>query len=466
VLLALWSTDLLRSLTKSNLPRLDELSANPTVLAFAAVLCLLTGLAAGLVPAFSASRVDLNESLKIASRTVAGARHNTLRNSLVIAQISLALLLLTGAGLLIRSFQQLLHVDPGFQSNNLLTMELRLPNSRYDKAVQLATFETQLLERIRALPGVISAGAVNSLPIAGFQGASIISIEGRPSPKTFAAGMMVGQRVVSPDYFATMRTPLLAGRDFTFRDAAGATPVAIINQALATRYFPGENPLGKRIKIDEASEEWQTIVGITVSMHHSGLGADADPEIFSPYLQNPWSTMAFLVRTRGNPDDLSADVRSQLWAIDKEQPIFRMSTMDRILADSLAGRRLNLILLGSFAAVALLLALIGIYGVISYAVVQRTGEIAIRMALGAQRSSVWKLVLSQGATLSAAGSAVGIVASLALTRLMSTMLFHVRPMDPLTLASVAAVVLATALLATFLPARRATRIDPMEALRD
>jgi putative ABC transport system permease protein len=466
VLLALWSTDLLRSLTKTNLPRLDELSTNPAVLAFAAALCLVTGLAAGLLPAFSASRVDLNDSLKVAGRTLAGARHNTMRNVLVIAQISLALLLLTGAGLLIRSFQQLLHVDPGFQSNNLLTMELRLPQSRYDTPAKLAAFETQLLERIRGLAGVVSMGAVNSLPIAGFQGASIISIEGRPSSKSLAAGMLVGQRVASPDYFRTMHTPLLAGRDFTTRDAQGATPVAIINQALAARYFPGEDPLGKRIKIDEAGEEWQTIVGVTASMHHSGLSADADPEIFSPYLQGPWNTMAFMVRTRGNPEDLGGAVRSQLWAIDKDQPISRMSTMDHLLADSLAGRRLNLILLGSFAGVALLLALIGIYGVISYAVVERTGEIAIRMALGAQPSSVWKLVLAQGASLSASGIVIGIIASLALTRVMSTMLFHVRPMDPLTVTSVAAVVLATALLATFSPARRATRIDPMEALRD
>ncbi|HEV8037497.1 MAG TPA: ABC transporter permease [Bryobacteraceae bacterium] len=466
VLLALWSTDLLRSLTKTNLPRLDELSANPAVLAFAAGLCLATGLAAGLLPAFSASRVDLNESLKVASRTLAGARHHTMRNVLVIGQISLALLLLTGAGLLIRSFQQLLHVDPGFQSNNLLSMELRLPQSRYDTPAKLAAFETQLLERIRELSGVVTVGAVNSLPIAGFQGASIISIEGRPSSKSLAAGMLVGQRVASPDYFRTMHTPFLAGRDFTTRDTQGATPAAIINQALAARYFPGEDPLGKRIKIDEAGEEWQTIVGITASMHHSGLSADADPEIFSPYLQGPWNTMAFVVRTRGNPEDLAAAVRSQLWVIDKEQPISRMSTMDHLLSDSLAGRRLNLILLGSFAGVALLLALIGIYGVISYAVVQRTSEIAIRMALGAQRSSVWKLVLAQGASLSAAGIVIGIIASLALTRVMSTMLFHVRSMDPLTIASVAAVVLATALLATFLPARRATRIDPMEALRD
>jgi putative ABC transport system permease protein len=246
--------------------------------------------------------------------------------------------------------------------------------------------------------------------------------------------------------------------------------VAIINQALAARYFPGEDPVGKRVKIDEPGEVWQTIVGITASMHHSGLSADADPEIFSPYLQGPWNTMAFMVRTRGNPEDLAAAVRGQLWSIDKEQPISRMSTMDRLLADSLAGRRLNLILLGSFAGVALLLALIGIYGVISYAVTQRTGEIAIRMALGASQSSVWKLVLKQGASLSAAGIGIGIIASLALTRVMSAllspMLFHVRPVDPLTLASVPAVVLATALLATFLQARRATRIHPRDALRD
>jgi putative ABC transport system permease protein len=367
-LLALWGTDLLRSLTKVNLPRLDELSANTTMLAFAAALSVLTGLAAGLVPAFSASRVDLNETLKLGSRTLTGARQNKLRSALVICQVSLALLLLTGAGLLIRSFQQLLHVDPGFQSNNLLTMQLRLPHSRYDKAAPLAAFETQLLARIRALDGVVSAGAVNSLPVAGFQGASIIGIEGRPAPKSLAAGMMVGQRVVSPDYFRTMQTPLLAGRDFTERDVKGATPVAIINQALATHYFPGENPIGKRIRIEEADEPWQTIVGITQSVHHSGLSADADPEIFSPYLQGPWTVMAFVVRTRGNPENLKAAVSSQLWAIDKDQPISRMSTMDRILADSLAGRRLNLFLLGSFAGVALLLALIGIYGVISYAV--------------------------------------------------------------------------------------------------
>ena len=466
ILLALWATSLLRSLTKVDLPRLNELSANPSMLGFALALSLLTGLAAGLVPAFTASRIDLNDSLKVASRTLAGGRQNTLRSVLVISQISLALLLLTGAGLLIRSFQQLLHVDPGFQSNNLLTMQIRLPHSRYDSAARLIAFETQLLSRIRALNGVVSAGVVNSLPIAGFQGASVIGIEGRPTPKSLAAGMIVGQRAVSTDYFVTMKTSLLAGRDFTERDAQRSPLVAVINQALASRYFPGENPLGKRIRIEEAGEQWQTIVGITASVHHSGLGADADPEIFSPFLQDPWTTMAVVVRTRNNPANLVSAVRSQLWAVDKDQPISRLSSMDDILADSLAGRRLNLLLLGSFATVALLLALIGIYGVISYAVIQRTSEIAIRMALGAQRSSVWKLVLAQGAALSAVGIGVGVIASLAFTRWMSTMLFHVRPIDPLTLAFVATAVFVTALLASFLPARRATRIDPMQALRD
>ena len=313
---------------------------------------------------------------------------------------------------------------------------------------------------------MVSAGVVNSLPIAGFQGASLIAIEGRPAPKSLAAGMIVGQRVISPDYFKTMGTALLAGRDFTDRDAETAPRVAIINQAFAHRYFPNDDPLGKRIKIDEQGEPWQTIVGVTASIHHAGLSVEADPEIFSPYLQNSWSTMAFVVRTQGNPQNLAAALRSQVWAVDKDQPISQMSTMDRIVADSLAGRRLNLVLLGSFAAVALVLALMGIYGVISYAVLQRTGEIAIRMALGAQRASVWKLILTQGAALSVAGIVIGVIASLAFTRLMSSMLFQVHSMDPVTIAVMSAVVMATALLASFIPARRATRIDPMAALRD
>jgi putative ABC transport system permease protein len=466
IIFALWGTSLMKSLAGANLPRLDELSASPAMLAFAIGVTLVTGLAAGLAPAFNASRTDLNDALKTSSRTLAGARHTGLRNGLVVAQVALALLLLTGAGLLIRSFQQLLTVDPGFQSNNLLAMELRLPRARYAKQELLTAFETQLLNRVRPLNGVVSAGVVNSLPIAGFQGASLIAIEGRPAPKSMAAGMIVGQRVVSPDYFATLKTPFLAGRDFTERDRQGSTPVAIINQALATRYFRGENPIGKRIRIEEPGETWQTIIGITASLHHAGLVADADPEIFSPYLQGPWSSMYLVVRTRDNPENLAAAVRTQLWAIDKDQPISRMSTMDRILADSLAGRRLNMFLLGGFAGVALLLALVGIYGVISCAVTERSGEIAIRMALGAQRSNVWRLVLAQGSALSAIGIVIGLAVSVGLTRWMASMLFHIRPIDTVTLGAVSAVVFLTSAIATFLPAYRATRIQPVDALRD
>jgi len=463
-LLALWAIDLLRTLPNVNLPRIDELSASLSMFIFAAVLALITGLAAGLVPALNATRIDINDSLKNSSRTLAGSRQTMLRSALVVCQISLALLLLSGAGLLIRSFQQLLSVDPGFRTDNVLAMELRLPDSRYDTDQKLNAFGNAVLDRIRALPGVQSVGLVNSLPIVGFQGASLISIEGQPVRKTMGEGILVGQRVATPGYLATLKTPLLAGRYFNDHDIEGAPKVAIVNEALVNRYFHGANPLGKRIRIED--RDWQTIVGVTASMHHEGLGADAEPELFTPFAQNPWSVMSLVIRTSGNPENLASAVRGAVWAVDKEQPISRMVTMDRILEDSLAGRRLNLALLGSFAAVALLLALIGIYGVVSYTVVQRTSEIAVRMALGAQKSSVWKLILAQASALSAIAIAIGLGASLVLTRWMSSLLFRVEPIDPLTLGTVAALVFATALLASSLPAQRATRIDPMQALRD
>lgn len=466
MLLAIWAADLLRFAEKAGLPRLSELSLNSHVLGFAAGLSLATGLAAGLLPALSASRTGLNDILKQGSRTVAGGGHGRLRDTLVVCQISLALLLLAGAGLLIRSFQELLRVDPGFESRNLLTMELRLPRSHYPKPEQFAAFETELLGRLRSLQGVESVGAVNSLPVIGFQGTSLLRIEGRPVSKTIAGSLMANQRVVSPGYFGTMKIPLIGGRDFTAFDTLRSTPVTVINQTLATRYFRGEDPIGKRIMVDEPGEPWQTIVGIIGDVHHSGLSAAAEPEIFSQYMQGPWSVIAFVVRTRGNPQDLAAAVRSQLWAIDKDQPISRMSTMDKIVSDSLAARRLNLLLLGSFAGVALVLALIGIYGVVSYSVVQRRNEIAVRIAIGAPRSSVWKLILSHTAMLAASGIAIGLSASLALTSLMAGLLFHIPPIDPLTLATVAVIVLATSLVASYFPARRATRIDPMNIFRE
>ena len=466
VLLAAWATDLLRAVPNSGLPRLGELSVSTAELAYAACLVMITGFATGLIPALTASRIDLSDSLKQGSRTVTGSRRHRLRDALVICQIALALVLLTGAGLLIRSFRQLLEIDPGFRSNNLLTMELRVPYSRYDQQWKVAEFQTQLLDRIRAVKGVESVGSVNTLPIVGFQGASLLRLEGRPTEKSPANGVMVGQRAISPGYFTTMGIPMRAGRDLSAQDTKAALPVAIVNQSTANRYFPGENPIGKRIMIDQPNQPWRTIVGIVGDVRHSDLSVQADPELFLPYLQDSWWVMAFVVRTHGDPEQLAPAVRSQLWSIDKEQPVSRMSTMDRILSDSLAGRRLTLTLLGSFAGGALLLALIGIYGVISYMVVQRSGEIAIRIALGAQRSEVWKLVVLHGAGLAAIGIVAGMLASLGLTRWMASMLFQVRPMDPVTIASVIAVVMSTSILASYLPALRATRIDPIEALRD
>jgi len=465
VLLAVWATDLLRTLPNTDLPRLAELSVNPAALAYASLLAVLTGLAAGLVPALTASRVDLNDALKQGSRTISGGGQHRLRNLLVISQIAVALVLLTGAGLLIRSFRQLIEMDPGFRSKNLLTMELRLPHSRYTQPRQLIEFEDQLRTRIRAMNGVESVGAVNSLPIVGFQGASLLQLEGRQAG-SLNNGIMAGQRVVSPQYFATMGIPLQAGRDFDEHDIQTAMPVVIVNQTLASRYYPGESPIGKRIRVNEPGEPWQTIVGVVGDVRHSGLTVAPDPEIFTPYMQDPWGVMAFVIRTHGDSDSLAAAVRTQLWSVDKEQPVSRMSTMDRVLSDSLAGRRLTLILLGSFAGAALLLALMGIYGVIGYAVVQRTSEIAIRMALGAQRATVWKLVLLHAAGLSGIGVLVGLAASLGLTRWMSAMLFQVRPNDPVTIIVVAILVMSTALLASSLPTLRATRINPVEALRD
>jgi len=466
VLLALWAKDLLRIAENSGLPRLSELSLNSHVLAFAAGLSLLTGIAAGLLPALRASRAELSDVLKQGGRTLGGGAQSRLRDALVVAQVALALLLLAGAGLLIRSFQELLRVDPGFQSSNVLTMELRLPRSTYAKPEQLAGFETDLLARLRSLPGVQAVGAVKSLPIVGFQGTSLLRIEGRAVSTSISDSLMANMRVVSPGYFATMKIPIAAGRDFAASDAATAPQVAVINQTLANRYFPGENPIGKRVRIDEPGEQWSAIIGVIGDVRHEGLSTPVEPEIFAAYTQNPWSVMAFAIRTQGDPRNLAAAVRSQVWAIDRQQPISRMSTLDQILSNSLAARRLNLVLLGSFAGAALILALTGIYGVVSYTVTQRRSEIAIRMAIGAQRSNVWRLILSKTAALSAYGIAIGLVAAIILTRWMTGILFHVRPLDPLTLISVVLAVFATSLVAGYLPARRATRIDPMEALRD
>ncbi|MDP8983308.1 MAG: ABC transporter permease [Acidobacteriota bacterium] len=465
VLLAAWGVDVFRSLADVDIPRLAELHVDWRMFAFGMSLSLLTGLLTGLLPALTASRMDLNEALKEAGRTLASPGHNGIRGALAVAEIGIAIVLLVAAGLLIRSFDRLLRVPPGFQTANLLTLQLRLPQSSYPDT-KIAEFETQLLERIAKLPGVVSSAAVNSLPITGFQGSTLFRIEGRLAPHSISQSPMGGQRVVSPAYFRTMGIPLKDGREFSEYDNLHATRVAIVSQSIADRYFSGENPVGRRIQLENAQGPWLNIVGVAGDVHSSGLLAGPAPEFYVPYTQDPWSVMAVVIRTRAHPEALASLVRDQVWSIDHDLPVAHMATMEDNLTASLAGRRFQLIVLGAFAGIALVLALVGIYGVISYTVSHRAHDIAIRMALGARPIEVLRKVLLQGLTLACAGIVAGLVAAVAVTRWMEGLLFQIHPADPATLAAVSVAVLITALLACYLPARRATRIDPVAALRE
>jgi putative ABC transport system permease protein len=465
LLLALWGIDLLRALNLGNLPRLAEVGIAPRVFAFTALVSLLTGLLFGLAPALHASRVNLSESLKLSARSLAGAASGRLRSLLVIAEVALALVLLVGAGLLIRSFDHLMNVDPGFDSHNLLTAGIRLPGLRYPNDAEIAAFNQQLVQRVERLPGVVSVGTVNSLPITGFQAKTGIFIEGRPAATSIAELPMVNQRVVSPGYFKTMGIRIVKGRAFSDEDRRDTLRVALINEALAQRYFADEDPIGKRIKIDSEEAPWSQIVGVVGDVRHAGLTEKIEPETFVPYTQDSWPVMALVVRTTNDPARLAAAVRDEVWAIDKEQPVFNVKTMDEILANSLAAQRFNLILLGSFAAVALLMATMGVYGVSTYAVNQRTHEIGVRMALGAQAGDVLKLILYWAMRLMLAGIASGLVAAFALTRLMESLLFGVSATDSLTFLVITLLLTGVALVACFVPARRATKVDPMVALR-
>jgi len=465
LLAALWGIDLLRALNPGKLPRLAEVAVDFRVFAFTALMSLLTGLLFGLAPALHASRVNLSECLKLNARGLAGAASGRLRSLLVISEVALALVLLAGAGLLIRSFNHLMNVDPGFSPHNLLTAGIRLPGLRYANDEQVAAFNQQLVERVAQLPGVVSVGTVNSLPITGFQAATGIYIEGRPAATSISELPLVNQRVVSPGYFQTMGIRLIKGRVFTDLDRRDTMRVVLINETLAERYFAGEEAIGKRIKIDSQEAPWSQIVGVVGDVRHAGLTQQIEPETYVPYTQDSWGVMALVVRTTNDPASLAAAVRAQVWTIDKEQPVFSVKTMDEILATSLAAERFNLILLGSFAAIALLMATMGIYGVSAYTVSQRTQEIGIRMALGAQPGNVLKLILYWAMRLILIGVACGLAAAFALTRLMESLLFGTSATDPATFAMVSLLLAGVALGACFVPARRATRVDPLVALR-
>ncbi len=488
LLLALWIIDLLSAVPYNAASFIapyrispEQIGLNGEVFGFTFLLSLLTGAAFGLVPALEASKPDLNESLKESS--VNAVRHSWFRRScsgaLVAAEVALSLVLLIGAGLMIRSFIRLMEVDPGFKPENVLTAEINLPRSNYTDNQKVTAFYQQVLERVRALPGVQSVGASSILPLTGTNQGSDFFIEGQPPPPPDKQNQTY-HRAVSSDYFQAMGIAVLEGRAFTEQDHRDAPRVAVVNESMARRFWPGENPVGKRLALSlealkfpkpnappvfDIAGAMREIVGVVKDVRHDGLNTQPEPELFIPYLQRPVREMSIAVRVAGDPASLASLVRREVLAIDPNQPVANIRTMSQLLSDSVAKSRFNFLLLALFAGVALLLAAVGIYGVVSYLVTQRTREIGIRLALGAERRDIVKLVTGQGLLPVVMGMVIGLVASLALTRLMESLLYEVSATDPWTFAEVSLLLVLVAMLACYIPARRAARVDPMEALR-
>jgi len=465
LLLAVWGKELLLAFSPGNIPRFDEISVDATVFGFTLGITFLTTLIFGLVPALASSKVDLTTSLKEGGQKGGGdSRHNRARNLFVVLEVAFALMLLIGAGLMIKSFVRLQRVDPGFDPDNILTLAISLPGSKYKEDPQLISFYQQALERIKSLPTVGDAAVTLALPSQGAAWTSDFSIEGR-APEDY--GKEVRHNVVSSDYFRTMKVPLAGGRLFTDYDDKDHPMVVVINEALARGFFSNEDPIGKRLKFSkpEVEDDWITIVGVVKNEKLEGLAAEVKPEVYQSFLQTANNSANFVVRTTTDPRALTTAVRTEISAIDKDIPIFNVKTMKEVLYESIARERFTVLLLTIFAGVALILSAIGIYGVMSYAVTERTHEIGIRMALGANTSDVLKLVVRQGIKLALAGVGLGIAGAFALTRLIANLLFGVGATDPLTFTVISLLLTSVALLACWLPARRAAKVDPMVALR-
>lgn len=458
---------LLRIPAELALPRLDEIGVNLRVVGFTAGVSLLTGILFGLAPAgFGATSIRPWETLRDAARgSTAGRERGRLRGVLVITEVALALVLLVGAGLLARSFQKLTSVDTGVATDNLLTMRLAARSARYDESAALLNFTNELTTRLQALPGARNVGIIGPwLPLTGLKSAHSFRVEDRPPP---AVGEEPGAdiRFVTGDYYRAMGIPLLRGRVFDARDTETSPDVFVINEAFAKEHFPGEDPIGKRISTEWFQVRSGEIVGVVGDIRELGPAEQAAPAFYLPFAKQPSSQFHVVMRTTGNPEDLAAAARNVVRSIDPNQPVAEIRTMEQVASDLLARQRMNLLLLGGFAALAILLAAIGIYGVIAYSVNQRRQEIGVRVALGASRRAVLSLVVGQGMRLALLGLVLGVVGALLVTRLMESMLFGVTPTDPLTLAAVAAFLAAVALLASWVPALRAAATEPTVALR-
>jgi len=468
VVFAIWGTSLLVALKPEKLPRLGEIGVDLRVLGFTFGVSLLTGIVFGLLPAWTASRGGVNEALKEGGRSAtAGGARQRLRATFVVVELAVALVLLVGAGLLVKTLSVLRSVEPGFKPDHLLTMRVELPEAHYKEVDKQVRFRTQTLAAVNSLPGV-KAAMVSELPLSGDSLNHDFVIEGRP-PIAPGDEPSLETRSVMGDYFQTMGISLKAGRDFGPQDFLEKAPlVGIANDAMVRQYFPNEDPLGKRIRWARNPQvEWITVVGVVGDVKHFGLDLPEQPGLYSPYSQAaPWKRWTSLVvRTQSDPGSIAGAVKQQVWKIDSQLPLTRVETMDEVAAGSFAARRFNMLLLVIFAGLALVLASVGIYGVMSYAVTQRTQEIGIRMALGARAIDVLALIIRNGMSLILIGVVIGLAGSLALTRLLATMLFGVTPTDTLTFVTVSAVLIFVALLACYIPARRATKVDPLVALR-
>ncbi|HEX8184768.1 MAG TPA: ABC transporter permease [Blastocatellia bacterium] len=466
LLLALWGVKALVALSPANLPRVESISLDSSVLYFTLAVSLLTGLIFGLAPALQSSRLDLNESLKEGGRgSTEGARRNRVRRLLVVAEMALALVLLIGGGLMIRSFARVQAIDPGFNPHNVLTFVVSLAGSQHSTRPQRLAFFDQLLNRIEALPSVESASAINHLPLAGDIWGLGFTIEGRPVPPP-EERLAAVYRIVRPGYFKTMGAAIIKGRDFSERDRNDSPAVVIINESLARRHWPGEDPLGKRMVVTDGDDRPREIVGIVKDLKQSDWTAEPKPEMYLPHLQSAEPRyMTLVVRSASDPMTLVAAAQSEVWAIDKNLPVSQVMSMEQVISDSIEQQRFNMLLLGIFAALAMALAAIGVYGVMSYSVTQRTHEIGIRMALGAKRGDVLWMIVKQGVIITAIGVCLGLAGAFVLTRLMSSLLYGVSATDPVTFVVIPLVLTGVALGASFVPALKAAKVDPMIALR-
>jgi putative ABC transport system permease protein len=469
LLVSIWAVAVFVKLSPGDIPRLSEASVDFRLLGFTLLVSLLTGLGFGLLPAFQATRTNLNSSLKEGgTKATEGRQRRGARDVLVVIEIALAQVLLVGAALLAISYVRVTQINPGFNSDRVLTAKIAPSNKKYPDSKSRSAFYTTVLERLQNLPGVESAGMVMSLPLTGSSINRGFRVEGRPEARA-DENVTMDFQVVSPDYFSTLEIPTKRGRGLSSTDTENNERVIVINETMARVYWPNEDPLGKRMAIGESSKDtsWRTIVGVVGDNRHASLSEPPVPTAFIAYRQDleSWPRMGFVIKSKTTAASLTSVVRAELAGIDRSQPVYAIEPMKNLLRTSVAQRRFIMLLLGSLALVALMLAMIGVYGVISFSVSERTQEIGIRMALGARAFDVLRMVLGQGMRVAVIGIAIGLVAAFALTRLLASMLFEVSATDPRTFAVVAAILGGIALLACYLPARRATKVDPLVALR-